>query len=131
MTGSLTTRTRAPAAALVGWLSAVAAIGTTLLAVGHAGVQIPLLSALGPGGNRAVPIAAAAFTLATALYAAVAAGAFSGARWAWPLGLVVHGLAVLGGLGNYRGAASAFGIALGVACLVVLLSPGGRRALRG
>lgn len=130
MTASLTARTRAPAAVLVGSISVIAALGAALLAIGHAGVEIPLLSALGPGGDRAVPPAAAAFTVATVLYAALAAGAFSGARWAWPLGLAVHGLAVLSGLASFRGAASAMGIALGVAAVAILLSPGGRRAFR-
>jgi hypothetical protein len=133
MTSTLSSRAsarpRPPAATLVGWLQLVAAVGTALLAIGHAGVQVPLLSALGPGGDRAVPAAAIAFAVATVLFLAVATGAFTQARWSWPLGLAVNALAVLAGLANYRGPASAVGIAIGLAVLTLLLAPGGRHAL--
>lgn len=135
MTDTLTARAptgaRPPAASLVGWLQILAAVGSALLAVGHAGVRIPLLSALGPGGDRAVPAAMVAFAVGALLYAAVAAGAFARARWAWFLGLAVNGLAVASGLTNYRGVASAAGIAIGLLVVVLLLAPGGRRALLG
>jgi hypothetical protein len=128
MSGALTTRTRP--AGMVACLAVVAAVGSALLSIGHLGVQVPLLSALGPGGDRVVVVAAVIFAIGAALYAAVAYGAFSGARWAWPLGIAVNALALLSGLREFRGAASAVGIALALAGLAVLLSPPGRRDLR-
>jgi len=132
MTGTLTThpRTRPVATALVA-LSGMSALGALLLAIGHLGVEVPVLSALGPGGDRAVPVAAAVFSVGTVLYAAVAYGAARGARWAWTAGVVVNALAVLGGARQFRGAASAIGLLLAVAALALLLAPAGRRALRG
>lgn len=130
MTAPVTSRTRPPAASLVGWLSLLAAIGTALLSVSHMGVEIPLLANLGPGGTRAVPVAAVGFAVAAVLYAGVAFGAFRQASWAWTAGVVLNALAVLSGLGNFRGVASAVGIVIGVLILIVLLGPGGRQALR-
>jgi hypothetical protein len=130
MTGAVTS-SRRPLATSVGWLSVIAAAGSALLAIGHLGVDVPVLSALGPRGNGVVPVAAAVFTVGALLYAAVAAGAFSGARWAWPLGLSVNALALLSGLREYRGTASAIGIVLALAGLALLLAPAGRRELRG
>jgi hypothetical protein len=125
-----TTRTRTPAATVIGWLSVIAFLGTASLAVAHAGVEVPLLSALGPGGDEPVPVAVAIFGVGAALYAVVAAGAFAGARWTWLVGLVVNALALASGFTNYRGPASAIGIALSALSLIFLLSPGGRRAFR-
>jgi hypothetical protein len=119
MTATATTHRR-PVWTVIGWLSVVAAVGSALLAVGHMGVSVPVLSDLGPGGDGVVPVAAAVFTVGALLYAAVAVGAFRGARWAWPLGVAVNALALLSGLREYRGAASAIGIALAVAALALL-----------
>lgn len=130
MTTTLSPRTRTPAATLIGWLSLIAAFGSGLLALAHAGIELPLLSALGPGDGDAVPIAAAVFGVGLALYTAVALGAFTGARWTWPLGLVVNVLGLASGIGNYRGPVSAVGIGLAALSLILLLSPGGRRAFR-
>ncbi|MPZ88491.1 MAG: hypothetical protein GEU81_10525 [Nitriliruptorales bacterium] len=130
MTATVTSRTHPPAAAVVGWLSLLGAIGTALLSVSHMGVEVPLLAGLGPGGTRAVPVAAVGFAVAAVLYAGIAFGAFRQASWAWTAGLVLNALAVLSGLGNFRGAASATGIVIGVLTLIVLISPGGRQALR-
>ncbi len=104
-------------------------VGAALLSVGHAGVSLPLLSALGPGGDRAVPPAVVAFAVATVLATAVAVGAFRRRAWAWALGLAVFGLTALGAVTPYRGVGSAVGIALGLAGVAVLLSPAGRAAL--
>jgi hypothetical protein len=129
MTTTLARRSpRPPAASLTGSLSLLAAVGSALLAVAHLGVEIPLLSALGPGGDRAVPSAAAAFTVIALLYTVLAIGAFARARWAWWAGLVVNVLVVAGGVRNYRGVASAIAILLAALLVVLLLSPGGRQA---
>lgn len=130
MTGTHPSRAarRPPAASLVGWLSVLSAMGTALLAVGHIGLEVPVLSALGPEGDRAVPVAAALFAAGALAYAAIAVGAFLQARWAWPVGLLVNGLAIASGFRQFRGVASALGIVLGIAVVVVLLSPGGRKA---
>jgi len=119
---------RPPAAVLTGWLFALGGVGAALLAVAHAGVELPLVSALGPGAGRAVPVAAAGFTVGAVLLLALAAGAFARARWVLPVGTLVALLAVVEGFRNYRGAASAAGIAVGLLLLLLLLSPGGRRA---
>lgn len=130
MTSTVTSRTRHPAASLVGWLSLLGAIGTGLLSVGHLGLEIPVLSELGPGGDQAVPAAAAGFGVAAVLYLLVAVGAFRQAPWAWTLGLVVNLLAVVAGVAQFRGAASVVGIVISALILVVLVSPGGRQGLR-
>lgn len=130
MTSAVTSRTRPPAASLIGWLSVLGTIGTALLSIGHLGLEIPVLSALGPEGTRAIPAAAAGFGVAALLYLVVAVGAFRQASWAWAVGLVVNLLAVAAGLSNVRGAASVIGIVISALILILLLSPGGRKALR-
>jgi hypothetical protein len=130
MTSALDSRPRSPAATVIGWLALIAAFGSGLLALAHAGLDVPVLSLLGPEGDDAVPVAATIFGIGLALYSVVALGAFSRARWTWPLGVVVNLLALAGGIANYRGIASAIGIALGVLMLVFLFSPGGRQAFR-
>ncbi len=133
MTDALTRPSRArsrPVARAVGWLSAISALGAALLSIGHLGVEVPLVSALGPGGDGVVPVAAGIFAVGALLYAAVAWGAFAGARWAWTAGVAVNVLALLGGVREYRGIASAVALALALAALVLLLVPCGRRELR-
>jgi len=116
------------AATAVGWLAAVAAVGSALLAVAHLGVELPLLSALGPGGDTVVAPAAIAFGVATLVWAAIAAGAFRGARWVLPVGVVFSVASIVSGAMPYRGVASGVAIVLAVAVLGILLSPPGRRA---
>ena len=116
-------------AMIVGWLSALLALGSALLAVSHAGVTIPLLSGLGPGGDRVVAPAVIAFTVATVLAGLVAVGAFRRRAWAWALGLVVHALAVFAATTPYRGVGSLAAIVLAVAAAAVLVSSPGRRSL--
>lgn len=115
----------------VGWLAATTGVGTGLLAVGHSGVTVPGVSALGPGGSDPVWPAAVAFAVATALFATIAVGALRGRAWAWPLATVTNALVLVSSLLQFRGAASAVGIALAAASLVLLLSPPVRQGLLG
>ncbi|MBA2437984.1 MAG: hypothetical protein H0V52_06495 [Acidimicrobiia bacterium] len=117
------------AAVVIAGLSGVLSAGAVLLALAHAGLSLPLLSALGPGGDRAVPPAAIAFSVLAVLAAVVAAGAFARRPWAWPLGLVVHALTVLGAATPFRGPVSLVGILLGLTAVAILLSRPGRSAL--
>ena len=116
------------AARVVAALTLILGVGTTLLTIGHAGITLPLVSGLGPGGNRVILPAAIAFAVATALAFTVAFGALGRRSWAWALGLLLHALVVLGSAMPYRGVASAVGIAIGLVSLAVLLSPPGRKA---
>lgn len=113
----------------VAWLAGAMAVGSALMAVAHAGVDIPLLSGLGPGGAGAVPPAVVAFTVSALLFAAVAYGAFRGRAWAWAAGLVLSALTVLGAAMPYRGVVSLAGIVLGLVIIALLLSRPGRSAL--
>jgi hypothetical protein len=122
--------TRPPAATLTGSLFVLAAVGAGLLAVAHAGVELPLVSALGPGGDRPVPVAAAVFGVGTLVYLALAIGAFARAGWVRPVGLLVSVLAILQGVRSFRGVASGAAIVVSVLIAVLLLSPGGRAAFR-
>lgn len=93
-------------AVAVAW---VAAAGAALMALAHTGVEVPLLSALGPRGG-AVPPAVAAFGIGTALFTTIAVGVARGWAWARWVGVAVSMLAVLGGVGQFRGPVSAIGI---------------------
>ena len=108
-------------------LAVAGAIGAAIMAVAHMGVDLPLLPTQGLG--RAVPPAAIAFTVGTLVFAAVAWGLRSCARWAWWLGLVANALALQGSALPYRGAGSAVGIALSAAALILLLLPSSRRSI--
>lgn len=110
-------------------LSAVLAVGCAALAIAHAGVELPLLSSIGPGGDRAVVPAAIAFTVATLVLAAVAVGAWRSRPWAWALGVVTHGLVFLGAAVPYRGVASLVALIFSGACLALLVTRPGRAAL--
>lgn len=122
------TGARPRAATAVGWLAAVAATGSALLAVAHLGVELPLLSELGPGGDTVVVPAAIAFGVGTVVWAGLSIGAFRSGRWVLAVGVVFSVLSILSGAMPYRGVASGVGIALASAVLVTLLSPSGRRA---
>jgi hypothetical protein len=119
----------ARALSAVTWISGALAAGSGLLAIGHAGVAIPLVSALGPGGSRAVVPAAIAFTAAACLHGAVAYGVARRRTWAWPLGVLAAGVTLLGAAMPFRGAGSIAGIALAGTQLGLLLSAGVRSAL--
>lgn len=120
----------APAARVAGAAAGTLTAGCLLLAVAHAGVALPLVSALGPGGDRAVPVAATVFTVAAIAYGVVTRGLFARLPWAWPAGLVLGALTVLGAARPYRGVGSAVGIVLALAIVAALVSPPGRRAFR-
>ncbi len=92
-------------------VAALAALGCLLLAVAHTGIEVPLLSSLGPRGD-AVPPAVVAFSVGTALFATLAVGIRRQAAWATWAGLAVSALAVLSGIGQFRGVVSAVGIVL-------------------
>jgi hypothetical protein len=112
------------------WTSGALAIGCALLAIGHSGVQIPVLSALGPGGTRAVVPAAVAFTVAALLHASISVGVARRRSWAWPLGVLIAAATLLGAITPFRGVMSAVGIVLAGAELALLLTRDGRRLLR-
>lgn len=110
-------------------VASLAAVGNALLAIAHTGVEVPLLSALGPSGG-AVPPAVVAFTVGTLLFAAIAVGLWREARWARPVGIGVAGLSILSGLGQFRGMVSAFGIVLAAVLLVLLVLDARRESPR-
>lgn len=109
-------------------LSALAAVGNLLLAIAHTGVTIPLFSSLGPQGG-AVPPAVVAFAVGTTLFTAITIGLLRQHRWAWIAGLVVSALAVLSGVGQFRGVVSAVGIVLAVGLAALLLARPSRRQI--
>ena len=108
-------------------VASVAAVGCLVMAVAHAGVSIPLLSALGPGGNRVIVPAIIAFGVGMALFGGLAYGLRRGARWAWFGGLLISAGAVASGVMQYRGVVSAAGIVLAVVLGALLLAPASRR----
>ena len=110
-------------------LSALLAVGCAALAVAHAGVELPLLSSIGPGGDRAVVPAAIAFTIAALVLSAVAAGTWRRRPWAWALGIVTHGLVFVGAAVPYRGVASLVALIVSGTCIALLLTRAGREAL--
>jgi hypothetical protein len=103
------------------------------MAVAHAGVEIPLVSGLGPGGSRAVWPAAVAFGVATVAYLAVAVGLRRRSRWSRLAGLGLFGVTVLASLVPFRGAGSVIGALLGAAgcALLARRSPRGPGDLQG
>lgn len=109
-------------------LTALMAAGSALMAVSHAGVSVPLLAALGPGGQRALPEVAAGFAVATVLFAVVAVGAWRRRPWSWAVGLVLHGVALIAVTVPWRGPVSGAAAVVTVAALVVLATRPGRTA---
>lgn len=120
-------RTTAPTA--VAWASGALAVGSALLAIGHSGVRVPVVSALGPGGDDPVVPAAIAFAAAAALHGAVCVGITRRRPWAWPLGILAGAITLLGAAVPFRGAASLIGIVLAAVEVVGLLFGGTRREL--
>lgn len=113
----------------IAWIAGTLAAGSVVLAIGHAGVRIPFVSALGPGGSRAVVPAALGFTVGALLHGAVAYGVTRRRSWAWPVGVVVATVTLLAAAVPFRGAGSVAGIALAASELGLLLRGGVRRAL--
>jgi len=122
-------RVPSPALRVASGLAVVTGVGTATLTVGHSGVRVPLVSALGPAGSDPVWPAAAGFAVATVLFAVIAVGLFRRRAWAWPLATVVNGLVAASGVVQFRGAGSAVGVALGLVSLALLLTPAVRRDL--
>ena len=110
-------------------MSALLALGCAALAVGHAGVDVAVLSDIGPGGDRAVMPAVVAFTVATVVLALVAFGVSRRRSWSWALGVVVHALVFLGAAVPYRGVASAVALVISGVSVALLVSRLGREAL--
>ncbi|MGH8934161.1 MAG: hypothetical protein ACRDZO_26855 [Egibacteraceae bacterium] len=106
------------------------AVWAALLSVSHLGVEIPVFSGLGPGGERVILVPGVIFAVATAVNAVVAVGLLRLRSWAWLAGVVVNGLALLSGAGQFRGAGSVIGLLLAAAALAMLLAPQARMALR-
>jgi hypothetical protein len=122
---------RATALDGVVWASGALAVGSALLAVGHMGVEIPLVSALGPGGSRPVWPAAIAFAVATGLHGAVCYGVARRRGWAWPLGVLVGAVTQVGATTPLRGAGSVIGIVRAAPEGGLLRTSGPRRSKRG
>lgn len=110
-------------------LSAVLAVGCVVMAIAHSGVEVPVISRLGPGGGRPVVPAALAFALAAALLTVLTLGMWRQRPWSWAAGLVVHGVVVAGAAFPYRGWGSLAGIVLAGAAFVLLVSRPGRDGL--
>lgn len=117
---------RPPAATGVGCLAVLGAVGAAVMSLAHTGLPVPLVEGLGPG--RALVPVAATFAVGAVAYAAVAVAALRTLSWWWPAALAVNVLAIASAAGQYRGLPSLVAIVLGVASLVVLLGPAGRRA---
>ena len=125
----MTDGTRGAAVDAVVWISGALAAGSALLAVGHAGVRIPVVSALGPGGSEPVVPAAIVFTAAACLHGAVTYGVVRRRPWSWPLGVLVAAVTLIGAAVPFRGVGSAIGIALAGTELALLLTGRIRRAI--
>lgn len=110
-------------------LSAVLALGCVAMAIAHAGVEVPLISRLGPGGGRPVVAAAVAFAVAAALLAVVTVGMLRQRPWSWAAGLVIHGVVLAGAALPYRGWGSLVAIVLAGAAFILLVSRPGREGL--
>lgn len=110
-------------------LTALLGLGCIAMAVAHAGINVPLLSRLGPGGNRAVVPAVIAFTVAATALLLLAAGAVRRRPWAWALGLVTHALVFLGAAVPFRGVGSAVAMIIAAACLALLMTTQARTSL--
>ncbi len=111
-------------------LLAVLALGTALMSLAHTGVAVPLLDAIGPGGDTVVVQAAVGFAVAAAGFAAATVGLRRARRWGWALGLVVLTATLFAAAVPFRGPGSVLGISLAVAGLLALAMPGTRASLK-
>lgn len=126
---TIETRSTPPVAArAAAALTGLIAVGSALMAVSHAGMSVPLLAALGPGGERALPGVATGFAVATVLFAVVAVGAWRQRPWAWAVGLVLHGVALVAATMPWRGPVSGAAAVISIAALAVLATRPGRTA---
>jgi hypothetical protein len=118
-----TTTRRPTAATAVGVLAVLGVVGAIVMTLAHLGIDLGFIRAV-----RLVPVAAG-FAVGSLLFAAVAFGAFRRAAWAWPLGVVVNGLAFVSSIFPVRGLEALVPAAVTLAALVILLSRPGRDAL--
>lgn len=127
MRGMTTASHAKPLPALaIGALACLGAAGAAAMSIAHFGIALPGFE--GPG-RLLLPVALG-FVVGTALFAAVAVGAFTRRSWAWPFAVVVNGLAFVSAAMPFRGPVSAVAMAVTGLALVLLLSPPGRAALR-
>lgn len=104
----------------------VGAVGAAIMSLAHWNVPMPFIEV-----GRVVAPVAIALAVGAVLYVVVAFGAFGSHRWAWPLGLAVNGLALLGSLSPpFRGPLELVAIVVSAAALLVLVSGPGRAAFR-
>ena len=101
-------------------LAFIGAAGAGTLAIGHAGVAIPVVSALGPGGSDPVWPAAAAFTVAALAFVVVGVGLRGARTWAVPAASILFGVTVIASLFPFRGVGSIAGAVVGIAGLALL-----------
>jgi hypothetical protein len=123
------TMTQRSIVAVFAALTALLGAGCVAMAIAHAGVEVPLLSRLGPGGNRAVVPAVIAFTIAAVLLFVLASGALRRQSWSWALGLLTHALVFLGAAVPFRGAGSAVAMIIAAACVALLMTRQARATL--
>ena len=121
-------KTKTPVMLVVA-LSGILALGCVVMAVAHAGIEIPVLSRFGPQGNAAVPPAVVVFSVGALIMAALVFGSLRRRAWAWAGGIAVHALVVFGALTPYRGVGSLVAVVLSGAAAAILLSRPGRSAL--
>lgn len=126
MSDRAATSIRPTAATAVGWLAVLGAIGAAWMMLAHLGLDLAVLDAFGPG--RLLAPVAAGFAVGTVLFAVVAYGAFRGAGWAWPVALVVNGLAFVSAAFPFRGWVSAAAMVVTAVAIVALVAPAGRAA---
>lgn len=119
---------RGPVTTTIGVLAILGVIGSAMMTVAHLGVDLPVLTAMGPG--RLILPAAIGFAVGTVLFAAVAYAVFTNRAWAWPAALVVNGVALVSAVMPWRGLESSGPPALvTTVALVLLLAPRGRAEL--
>lgn len=109
-------------------VTALGALGALVMSIAHAGIEVPVVSALGPQGG-AVPPAAISFGVGALLFAGVAFGLARRQSWAWAIGLAVNALAFGAAAFPYRGIGSVAGMAVSVAAIALLLSGPVRRVV--
>ncbi|HVL99185.1 MAG TPA: hypothetical protein VM324_07830 [Egibacteraceae bacterium] len=125
-TSDTTSRTRPPAATAVGWLAVAGVVGATIMSLAHLDVAVPFVEV----GRVVLPVAIG-LAVGAVLYAVVAYGAFTQASWAWPVALVVNGIALAATAGPpFRGPFELVPIAVSLVAIGVLVSSAGRAALR-
>jgi hypothetical protein len=106
-------------------LAGLGTVGAAFMSIAHLGVDVPLIG--GPG-RMLLPVAIG-FAVGTALFAAVAVGVLRRASWAWPVAVVVNGLAFVSAVVPPRGAFSFVAGGITLLAVALLVAPAGRAAL--